>query len=61
MLVVLSWLLVREHETRSEAVRRITVQGNTLLIPDQAPQWRYVELSSALEAAPLPRPRYRAG
>ena len=38
VLVVLSWLLVREHETRTEAVRRITVQGNTLLIPDQAPQ-----------------------
>ena len=56
VFVLLSWLLVRDHETRSEAVHRITVRGNTLLIPDQAPQWRYVELSTAMEAAPLPPP-----
>ena len=56
VLVLLSWLLVREHETKSEAVQRITVRGNTLVIPDQAPQWRYVELSTAMEAAPLPPP-----
>ena len=55
-LVFASWLLLRQHETTSESVRRIIVRGNTLQIPDQAPQWRYVELATAAEAPPLPPP-----
>ena len=56
ILVLLSWLMARGPETVSGSVRRITVRGNTLLIPDQAPQWRYVELATATEAPPLPPP-----
>ena len=56
VLLLPSWLLLRSHETHSEAVRRITVEGNTLHIPEQAPQWRYVELGTATEAPPLPPP-----
>jgi membrane fusion protein, heavy metal efflux system len=56
VLVLSSWLLLRGHETRSETVPRITVEGNTLNIPEQAPQWRYVELGTASEAPPLPPP-----
>jgi len=56
ILVLLSWTLMRGRETPSETVRRITVRGNTLTIPEQAPQWRYVELSTATEAPPLPPP-----
>ncbi|HEY1417904.1 MAG TPA: efflux RND transporter periplasmic adaptor subunit [Myxococcaceae bacterium] len=55
-LVLLSWTLLRGRETTSETVRHITVRGNTLTIPEQAPQWRYVELSTATEAPPLPPP-----
>ena len=55
-LVLLSWGLLRGRETASETVRRITVHGNTLTIPEQAPQWRYVELATATEAPPLPPP-----
>ena len=33
ILLLPSWLLLRGHETRSESVRRITVEGNTLNIP----------------------------
>jgi len=56
VLVFASWFLLRERETTSQSVHRITVQGNTLLIPDQAPQWRYVELATTVEAPPLPPP-----
>jgi membrane fusion protein, heavy metal efflux system len=56
VLLVLSWLLLRGRESTSESVRHITVHGNTLVIPDQAPQWRYVELATATEAPPLPPP-----
>jgi len=56
VLVVLSWLLLRGREATSESVHHITVHGNTLLIPEQAPQWRYVELATATEAPPLPPP-----
>jgi cobalt-zinc-cadmium efflux system membrane fusion protein len=55
-LVLLSWVLLRGRETTAEKVRHITVHGNTLTIPEQAPQWRYVELSTATEAPPLPPP-----
>jgi cobalt-zinc-cadmium efflux system membrane fusion protein len=56
VLVLVSWFLLRERETPSESTRRITVRGNTLQIPEQAPQWRYVELATAAEAPPLPPP-----
>ena len=56
VVLLLSWLLLRGRETTSESVRHITVHGNTLLIPEQAPQWRYVELATAVEAPPLPPP-----
>lgn len=55
-LIFASWLLVRTRETAPEAIHRLRVQGNTIHIPDQAPQWRYVELSVASEAPPLPPP-----
>ncbi len=56
LLVLASWLLLRSRETTTHVTRRITVEGNTLLIPEQAPQWRYVELATATEAPPLPPP-----
>ena len=55
-LIFASWLLLRTRETAPEAIHRLSVQGNTIHIPDQAPQWRYVELSVAGEAPPLPPP-----
>ena len=55
-LIFASWLLVRTRETTPEAIHRLSVQGNTIHLPDQAPQWRYVELSVASEAPPLPPP-----
>ncbi len=56
LLVLLSWLLLRGHEASTDTVRRPTVHGNTIQLPEQAPQWRYVELSVATEAPPLPPP-----
>jgi len=56
VLVIASWLLLRGRETETATTHRITVQGNTVHIPEQAPQWRYVELATATEAAPLPPP-----
>jgi len=56
VLVLLSWLLLRGRESAPETTRRLTVKGNTIEIPEQAPQWRYVELSVAAEAPPLPPP-----
>jgi membrane fusion protein, heavy metal efflux system len=58
VLVLASWLLLRGHEAAIETTRHITVQGNTIHISDQAPQWRYVELSVATEAPPLPPPPF---
>ncbi len=55
-LIFASWLLLRTRETAPETIHRLSVQGNTIHIPDQAPQWRYVELSVASEAPPLPPP-----
>jgi cobalt-zinc-cadmium efflux system membrane fusion protein len=56
LLALITWLLVRGREEAAESVRHITVHGNTLVIPEQAPQWRYVELATATEAPPLPPP-----
>src|SRR5262245_44860664 len=56
VLVLLSWLLLRGRESTPETTRRMTVKGNTIQLPDEAPQWRYVELSVATEASPLPPP-----
>src|SRR5262249_43885461 len=56
VLVLLSWLLVRSRETTSQSVRRVTVQGHTLLIPQQAPQGRYVQLATPGAAGPGPLP-----
>jgi len=56
LLVSLSWLLLRTQEPATEIAHRVSVSGNTIHIPDQAPQWRYVELAVATEAPPLPPP-----
>ena len=56
VLVLASWLLLRGREAPIDTTRRVTVEGNTIHIPDQAPQWKYVELSVATEAPPLPPP-----
>jgi cobalt-zinc-cadmium efflux system membrane fusion protein len=56
VLVLLSWLLLRGREIAPETTSHLTVKGNTIQIPEQAPQWRYVELSVAAEAPPLPPP-----
>ncbi len=56
VLVLLSWLLLRGREATTASAPHITVQGNTVQIPEQAPQWRYVELATAAEAPPLAPP-----
>jgi len=56
LLLFLSWLLLRTQEPTAEVAHRMSVSGNTIHIPDQAPQWRYVDLAVATEAPPLPPP-----
>jgi cobalt-zinc-cadmium efflux system membrane fusion protein len=58
VLVLVSWLLLRGREAPIDTTRHVTVKGNTISIPEQAPQWRYVELSVATEAPPLPPPPF---
>ena len=58
LLVLASWLLLRGREAPIDTTRHVTVHGNTISIPEQAPQWRYVELSVANEAPPLPPPPF---
>ena len=58
VLVLASWLLLRGREAPIDTTRHVTVKGNTISIPEQAPQWRYVELSVANEAPPLPPPPF---
>jgi membrane fusion protein, heavy metal efflux system len=55
-VLLLSWLLLRTQEPAAEVARRMSVAGNTIHIPESAPQWKYVELSVAGEAPPLPPP-----
>jgi cobalt-zinc-cadmium efflux system membrane fusion protein len=56
LVLCLAWLLLRGREHAAPAKPTITVQGTTLRIADNAPQWRYVELSVAQEAQALPPP-----
>jgi cobalt-zinc-cadmium efflux system membrane fusion protein len=56
LVLALSWALLHRAEPVSIAHPGITVQGNTVRIADNAPQWRYVELSVAQQAPALPPP-----
>ena len=56
LLLVLSWVLLHQRERAVASTPAITVEGDTLHIADNAPQWRYVELSVAQQAPALPPP-----
>ena len=56
LLVLLSWVLLHQREHAVSSAPAITVEGDTLHIADNAPQWHYVELSVAQEAPALPPP-----
>ena len=56
LLVLLSWVLLHQRERAVTSAPAITVEGGTLHIADNAPQWHYVELSVAQEAPALPPP-----
>jgi membrane fusion protein, heavy metal efflux system len=56
LLLLVSWVLLHQRERAAAAAPAITIQGDTLHIADNAPQWRYVELSVAQQAPALPPP-----
>jgi membrane fusion protein, heavy metal efflux system len=56
VVVLLSWVLLHQRERTATSAPAITVEGDTLHIADNAPQWHYVELSVAQQAAALPPP-----
>jgi cobalt-zinc-cadmium efflux system membrane fusion protein len=56
LVLALSWALLHRGESVSAAHPGITVQGDSVRIADNAPQWRYVELSVAQQAPALPPP-----
>ena len=56
LLLVLSWVLLHQRERAAAGTPAVTVEGDTLHIADNAPQWHYVELSIAQQAPALPPP-----
>jgi hypothetical protein len=56
LLLLVSWVLLHQRERAAAAAPAITIQGDTLHIAENAPQWRYVELSVAQQAPALPPP-----
>jgi len=56
VILVVSWVLLHQRERAATTAPAITVEGDTLHIAENAPQWRYVELSVAQQAPALPPP-----
>lgn len=56
LILLIGWALLHQRERAVATTPAITVEGGTLHIADNAPQWRYVELSIAQEAPALPPP-----